>query len=469
MISLLIGLCAQPAVATERPAPLPEPLPAREMQLADPQLGKLSNGIEVRVAPNHEVPLFEVRLVFAVGAYADPAGKEGLAALSFDMLDEGAGERDSKAIAAELKRLAGRVSSSADADAGYVSAFGLKRNMPELLDVWTEVVRQPTFPEAEWKIVKDRAVGNRKLSDEDIGQIARRTYRRVVWGDGYIGRSSTIESLESLELEEAKAFYAKHAGPENAILLVGGDVTLSEVLPLLEERLGDWSVESFEHQPVVAETARADGEVIYLIDKPGSPQSLIRGVAVVGTLEDDDMFDLMVGNEMFGGGFTGRVNMNLREEKGYTYGAWCGAVYRHGPGVYLCNASVRTDATGASLVEFRNEIAGVIGDEPMTEDEVQTAADSMAYGWPGRFETTGPILDLEFEIWRYGKSEDWAAEYVPKVREVTAASANAALKNHLVPDQFSWIVVGDKKVVRTELEAIGLPILELDRNGNPVE
>ena len=467
---LLVSLLAGPSLAKPvRPAPLPDPLPAREMQLADPQIGTLSNGIEVRVAPNHEVPLFDVRLVVGVGSYADPIGKEGTSSLAFDMLDEGAGDRSATEIAAELKRLAGRVSSHADADAGYINASGLTRNMAEVLDVWKDVVLSPTFPKKEWGIVQDRTVSSLNLAKENPNAIARSAYRRLVWGDGYIGRSATAESVETVTLDDVRGFHAKRVGPDNAILFVGGDVTLDQILPLLEERIGSWQVAGFENTPVVAETARADGELIYLIDKPGAPQSIIRGVAVIGTLDDKDIFDLMVGNQMFAQSFTGRINMNLREDKGYTYGAGCFVAYRHGPGVYICNSSVRTDATGASLVEFRKEVADVLGDRPMTDDEIETAKDSMAFGWPGRFETTGPILDLEFEIWRYGKSEDWAADYIPNIRNVTTEQANAAIKKWIAPEQIFWLVIGDKAVIRDELKAIGLPVLELDRNGDPLE
>lgn len=467
MLSLLIALSI-PSIAAERPAPLPEPLPERKMQLADPEIDTLSNGIEVRVANNAEVPLFEVRLVFAVGGYADPAGKEGTAELTFDMLDEGTDTRSSTELAAELKRLAGTVHSFADADAGYIVASGLKRNMAETLDVWADVALNPTFPDKEWKLVKQRTESDLKLSMEDPSAIARNVYRHLVWGDGYIGRPTTAESVKAIGIDDLKSFYGDHIAPENAIVFVGGDVTMAEIKPLLEERLGGWSNDGFKEAPVVAEPIPVDRETIYFVDKPGAAQSVVRGITVIGTLEERDLFDLLVGNQMFGGSFTGRINMNLREDKGYTYGAGCYVVHRHGPGVYLCNSSVRTDATAPSLIEFRTEIAGLLDDAPLSEDEIATAADNMAFGWPGRFETTGPVLDLEFEIWRYGKSEDWAADYVPNIRKVTTDSANAAMKKWVVPDQTFWLIVGDKSVVFEDLEAIGLPIVELDRNGTPL-
>ena len=171
---------------------------------------------------------------------------------------------------------------------------------------------------------------------------------------------------------------------------------------------------------------------------------------------------------MFGGNFTGRVNMNLREDKGYTYGARCGISTRHGPGQFGCGGNFRTDVTGLSLAELRREFNEVIGERPLTDEEVATARDNLAFGWPGAFETTGTLLDLEFEIWRYGKSEDWASQYIPNVRAVTTEQANAALKKWLVPERTFWLVVGDKSVILEGLQASGLPIVELNRNGEEI-
>ncbi|NCG18349.1 MAG: hypothetical protein GWP91_04960, partial [Rhodobacterales bacterium] len=412
--------------------------------------------------------LWEVRLVVGVGSYADPEGQEGLASLTLNMMDEGAGERSAADISNDLNTLAGNVSSFLDSDSAFVTASGIKRNMAETLDIWTDVIRDPTFDMDEWKIVKERTLSDIKLADESPNAIARRAWRYLIWGKGYIGRHATAGSIESLKLKQLQSFYKTYLGPDSAILLVGGDTTLEEVLPLLEERLGDWHPEGAKVAEVKAAPPAIPSEVIYLIDKPGAAQSVIQSGTLVGTLEEKDHFDFLVANRMFGRSFTGRVNMNLREDKGYTYGARCYITHRHGPGQMVCGASVRTDVTGESLAEFRTEIADVLDERSLTDDEIATARNSLAYGYPNSFETTGPQLDLEFEIWRYGRSEDWAAEYVPSVRRVTTAGANQAIQKWLQPDHTFWLIVGDKKEIMTGLEKSGLPIIELNRHGRPL-
>lgn len=466
---IVLSLLALPALAEDRPAPLPEPLERGEWQLPEPQMGTLSNGIAVRVAQNSEVPLWEVRLLLGVGSYADPSGKEGLVELTFDMMDEGAGDRDAAAISRDLQQLAGRVGSYAGADNAAITASGIKRNMAETLDVWADVVRNPTFPEDKWEIVHKRTLSNLALAGKNPNTITLNVWRHLVYGGDYIGRHATTESVGSVGLDDARSLYASHVGPDNALILVGGDVTLDEVLPLLEERLGDWTNADLQTVPVVAEPNDISSEVIYLVDNPGAAQSVVRTATQVGTLESEDHFDLLVGNQQFSRAFTGRINMNLREDKGYTYGARCFVSHRHGPGHMLCNTSVRTDATAASIIEIRSEVQGVLGDAPLTDEELTKGADGLAFGWPGQFETTQALLDLEFEIWRYGKPETWVTDYVPAVRDVTLERAQAALEQYLKLNQTFWLVVGDKATILTELEAIGLPIVELDKDGNPIE
>jgi zinc protease len=468
MTAILLSLLATPALALDRPAEIPAPLEAPPLSLPDPEIGQLSNGIEVRVAPNHEVPLWEVRLLIGVGSYADPASKEGLASMTFDMVDEGAGERDAVAMATELKRLASSVGASSEAVSASITASGIKRSMAGTLDIWTDVIRAPRFPADRFATVHSRHMSDLALAATNPQSITRNVWRHLVWGDGYIGRHATQESLGTVTLDEVKGFYTDYVNPANAIILVGGDVTLDEVLPLLEARLGDWTVADGKTAPVKAEAMDIEAETIYLVDNPGAAQSVVQSATIIGSLDDADYFNLLVGNKMFGGDFTGRINMNLREDKGYTYGANCWVSHRHGPGQYGCGARVRTDVTGASLMEFRGEIAGMLGDAGMTEEEMRRGADSLAYGWPGRFETTGPQLDLEFEIWRYGKSEDWAADYIPNIRSVTPEAAQAAMAKWVQPEHTFWLVVGDKAAILEDLQGLGLPIVELDPDGQPL-
>ena len=463
MIALL--LCLSAAHALDRPAPLPEPLPARSFQIADPEYATLANGLEVLIFTNHEVPLWEIRLLLGVGSYVDPVGKEGLAQLTYDLMDSGAGELSSSELSRQLQLLGGRVDSQLSRDTALIRASGIKRNLAETLDLWATVVQQPTFSDDEVEIARSREIGDVKLALTDATRTSGRVLQKLIYGDTYLGRAATVDSLESITSEDIRTLYTSYTGPENALLLVGGDLTADEIVPLLEARIGQWSPENVQSAPVVAEPIAIEKEVLYFIDQPGAAQSVIASTTVIDRLDGEDWVPLTVANQMLGRSFTSRVNLNLREDKGYTYGANCYTLARHGAGTYTCRTAVSTPTTAAALRELRGELAAVRGDRPLTEDEVHTSRDALVQQWPRRFETIASILNQEFEIWRYGLSEDRLTEYIPKVRAVDTARANAALNRWIVPDATFWLIVGDRSVVLEELEEIGLPIVELDRTG----
>lgn len=467
MIAALCGL-ALSAHALDRPAPLPDPLPARPLALPAPDVRELSNGLKVLVATNAEVPLWEARLVLGVGQWNDPEGKEGLTAAMFDMMDEGAGDLSGQELAAALKRLAGSVHASLSRDTATISVSGISRNLEPTLDLWADVVTRPTFPEKEWEIVQQRMVADHELSLEDPVSLGTRAWFRLLWGDAYLGRAPTTASLKSLTREDCSELYGRLVGPEAGVVLVGGDVTADQIVPLLEARLGSWAPAGVEVVPGVPEPRPVDEPVLYFIDKPGASQSVIRAGTFIGSRTDPDHFSLEVANHAFGRAFTGRVNMNLREEKGWTYGARCSLVYRHGPGQLACSTSVRTDVTADALAELRRELGDVLGDRPLTSDELAPFRASLVYGFPGEFETTSRILDEAAEIWRYDLPADWTTTTVEKLERVRAEDANAALRNRISTDHVFWLVVGDREAVWEGLRASGLPMVELDRDGRPL-
>jgi zinc protease len=467
MIALLTF--ALNAHALDRPAPLPEPLPARSFQMADPAVATLANGLDVLVFSNHEVPLWEVRLVLGVGEYVDPDGKEGLAQLTYDLVDRGTADRSSAEISRALQLLGGSVTSGLRTDSATINASGIKRNLAKTLDIWADVVLNPSFPEEELEIRRTAQIAAVNVALADASATSGRVLSKLVYGDGYLGRAPTVTSLESLTRQDVETFHGTYTGPENALLLVGGDLTLDEVVPLLEARLGSWTVDDLSSAPVVAEPIAITEEVLYFIDDPGASQSVISSTTLVDRVEGPDWVPLEVANQMFARAFTSRVNMNLREDKGYTYGARCYASGRHGPGLYTCRSAVRTDVTGASLRELRGEIAAVRSDRPLTEDEVRISKSALVQSWPRKFETIPFILNQEFENWRYGLSEDRLTEYIPAVGAVDTAQANAALKRWLRPEATLWLIAGDREKVMTELEETGLPIVELDRTGTELE
>lgn len=457
------------AMAQDATIPFPDPLPVPDFELPEATSHTLSNGLDVRIVENHEVPLWSARLVVRGGTGTDPADKAGLASVAIDLLDDGAGDWSSSDISRTVKRLGSSLSTSAGLDSSSVSAGGILRNMDETLGIMATVVTQPTFPAEEWSILQQRRIANATAKLEDPGTVGREAFYKQLYDGTYQGSVTTAESYEAITLGDMTAFHAAQFRPSNALLLVGGDIDPATALPILEKHFGGWTVEGQAMEIATPAPAPIEESVMYFIDKPGAAQSVIRLGGFVGTRMDDDYYALHIGNAAFGGAFTARVNMNLREDKGYTYGARCRAWYPEGPGVWFCSTSVRTDATGASLDEIKMEITDVLGDRPIDADELAYNVSSEVNGFPGQYETVGAVLGEHADIWVHGLPSDWQGRYLPGVQAVTVDSANAALAARLVPDRVVWTVVGDRDAVYSDLEAFGLPIIELDRQGNPIQ
>jgi zinc protease len=360
------------------------------------------------------------------------------------------------------------VVTQADEDSAMLAAAGVERNLVPTLDVWTQILLQPDFPQADWEINRKQRIADLAAMREDPTSISLRVYLKTLYGESYRGRMATEASYAAIGTGDMRAFVDRHFGPENAIVFVGGSLDVDEIVPLLEARLGTWkptAVVSPEPEVVLPTLATP---VLYLVDKPGAAQSVVRVVGRAGSRLDPSHYALRIGNQAWGGTFTGRVNMNLREDKGYTYNARCAFAYRYGPGLLSCSTSVRTDATAASIREIQAEIARVRSAEPLTDDEIGFYRGSEIHGYPGQFEVTQAILGQQAEIWLYDLPSDWMERTVPGIQAVTTPAANAALQGVLVPEDLLWFVVGDKAVIGPELQTVGLRIVELDRDGRPV-
>ncbi|MCB9680234.1 MAG: insulinase family protein [Alphaproteobacteria bacterium] len=451
------------------PRTRPEPLPAPTFEMPTAQKATLSNGLPVLLVANHEVPLFDVRIVFRVGPDADPAGKEGLGDVMFGMMNEGAAGRDAAGLARELEKLGGGIGSGAGTDAASVSVSGPTKNLSALLDLWTDVVRKPDFPDASWEVLQASRVQRIEASRKDPGSMALRAQRKVVYGDAYTGRLDTVAATQAITPADMRAFHARAVRPDNAVILVGGDVDLDTVLPLLEARLGKWKANRMAPLPGSAATPTAFAkEVVYLVDKPGAAQTVLRAVLPVGTPTDADWRTFGLANTAFGGAFTARVNMNLREDKGWTYGARCGTATTPGPALWVCSANIQADQSVPAMLELRRELRDVVGDRPITEQELTFFRGYRINAFYGSYETPGELLGELQDIWVDRLPADWLDTYVPQLEAVTVDSAEASLKQHLDPDRVGWLLVGDKAGMIEALKATGLPIVELDADGAPL-
>jgi zinc protease len=450
------------AGATELPAPLPTP----DFELPTPIERRLSNGIPVFVVENDEVPLFTVELRFRAGSAQDPAGLEGLSASTLEVMALGTRSLDAADIAREQKRLGATLSSSADVDSSVVRVRGLSRNVGETLDLLADVARNATFPADEWSIVRDRRVADVRAAREDAPTVARNAFYRVLYDGAYLGRDANESTYAAISRDHLEARHRELAA-HGVALFVGGSVDADDVVEALEARFGDWTLPAATAPAIPAPATPAE-PVLYFIDKPGAAQSVIRVGGFVGTRTDADQYAVHLGNMALGGAFTSRVNLNLREDKGYTYGARCRPTYPRGPGVWFCATNVQTEVTGPSLVELNKEITEVLGDRPLTAEEIAYYQSSEVNGFPGGFETTGSVVGQHADLWVYDLPRDLTERFLPGIQAVTPDAANGALKARIQPAHLIWVVVGDRATVRDDVDVLGLPVRELDRDGNPV-
>lgn len=446
----------------------PAPLEASNFELPKMETGTLSNGMEVVVVENHEIPVVQVRAIFTTGDWSDPAGQEGLVTATMDMLNEGAGDMDALEISAALRKMASSVSTGSSSDTATVRADSLVKHLEPTLDIWAQVWLEPTFPASEWERIQKQYLLDLEASRKDPNSMAWTVTDRLLYGDSYDGRSWSEESLGAVDTESMAAWHQAHLVPANGTILVGGDITLAEILPLLEERVGSVAPGEPTEAPSFAGTQPTE-TTIYLVDKPGAAQSVVQAVRFVDGRAEDGYWPVVVGNTAWGGMFMARLNMNLREDKGYTYGARSSIYEGAGGALWVASSSVQSEVTAPAMAELFKELSEVQEPRPLSADEIAYAKSNRVLGYPGAFETVDYLLSSRSEVWRYGLASDWEEQYIPSVRAVSPEAAQAAFVEQVASQPLLVTVVGDLASIQESVEALGYPVVVLDVDGNVVE
>jgi predicted Zn-dependent peptidase len=287
----------------------------------------------------------------------------------------------------------------------------------------------------------------------------------VLHGASYRGRLVSPAALKATDLASLKAWHKDNIKPSGAVALVGGDATLAEVMPLLEERFGRWKGTAKASSPALAAVPAAPAHV-HVVDKPGAPQAVLRAVAFVAPPTDAAWFPQVLANQAFGGQFTSRLNLNLREEKGWTYGARSSVSYDLRGGAFTASAGVVSAHAVDSLVELRKELDELRASRPVGAEEFRRGRDALALGFPLRFENPGYLLSQEENAWRYGLGADWVDSYLPKLNAVSVEQAQAAWVAQVDPALVQYVMVGDLASMRPGLDALGMPWSVRDVDGN---
>ena len=438
------------------------------------QRAQLSNGLNIVLAERHAIPTVGLQLMVNAGYAADQLASPGTASLAMNMLDEGTESRSSLEISEELEMLGAVLTTGSNLDTSNVSLNALTENLETSLALFADVILNPSFPQAELDRLKQEQLARIQREQTTPIQMAQRVFPKLIYGadhaygQGLTG-SGTLESVGSLERSDLTDFVQAWFKPNNATLIVVGNTDLDTLVPMLEEQFADWSAGDI---PVknVSDVAHQQEPKIYLIDRPDSLQSVIYAGHIAPAVEDETEIAIGTMNNILGGAFTSRINMNLREDKGWSYGSRTIMIPTNSQRPFFVQAPVQTDRTADSMQEVINELRGFIDDSPPTREEVQKAQDSQSLRLAGRWETNNSVSGSLREIVRFGYEDDYFDRYADRVRSLNIEDVAEAARGVVRPENMVWLVVGDRSRVEAEIEELGIADIEiLDADGSPIE
>jgi len=445
--------------------------------LSFPQLerGKLKNGIEVILAQRHTIPVTQVQLLFDAGYAADQGGKLGAASFTTRLMNESTGKLDSVEIARSKQRLGAITSVGCGLDSCSASLNALNDQLQPSLALFADIVRDPAFKPADIERVRGQWLADIAQEKTQPVGLALRTLPPLLYGAGHaygipFTGTGTEASIKALTAADLRAFQQQWLRPGNVKILVAGDTTLDRIIPELDAAFGDWQAPAgaIPHKNIAKVAAQARPRV-FLIDRPDAPQSLIMAGLLAPSTRAPDNLAIQAANGAFGGTFTSRLNMNLREDKRWAYGAQSFLMDAQGQRPMLFYAPVQTDKTAPSAAEVLKEARAVIGDKPLTVAEIAKIKDQRIRALPGSYETTSAVLGAMNGIVEYGRPDDYVQTLKPKLEAITQTEAEAAIKEIVRPDAMTWVIVGDLRQIEAPVRALNLGEVQvLDADGRPV-
>lgn len=424
---------------------------------------RLANGLRVCAVEHRDVPVLSLVLVLPAGSATDPEGREGLAALTADLIDEGTRTRSAEALHDALARLGAQLDTEPGPDATAVTLTTLSRFTDPALALLREVAFEPALAPDEFARVRDLRCSRLAQLKDSAGALAERAFSTHLYGRHPYAHLSvgTLASLQSMEPGDVHRFHGSHYVPNEAVLIAVGDLRAEALLEAVR-RAFDWV------PPAARPPARPilppdyEGRRVVLVDKPGAPQSELRIGRMGVTRTAPDYHPLVVGNAVLGGQFVSRINTNLREQKGLTYGARSGFDFRRSAGPFIVQTSVQTDATVEAALEIVREIAEMQGPRPITPEELGLARASLTRGYARSFETAGQVARAVAQLEIYELADSWFDDFVRQVRLVEAEAVTSAMARRLPTSDLLTVVVGDREQVEPGLRESGLGPLVLE-------
>lgn len=434
------------------------PVPGPSKPLTFPALEKsiLPNGLRLWTVRHAQVPVIAFLLLVRRGAASDPPGQEGLAAMTADMLDEGSGKWSAIEMHQKMARLGAQFDTDIGSDATVASITVLTRFVEPALALMSDIVARPALREEDFARVQQLRLHRLKQLRDMPATVADRAFLRLLYGDHAYGHSpiGSEAALASITLDDVRAFHATAIRPSDATLIAVGDTDHQEIARIAATEFGDWV--GIANERLGDEGPWPSRAPLVVVPRAGAPQSELRIGHVSAARDTPDYHALVVGNMILGGQFVSRINLNLREDKGFTYGARTSFEFRRRPGPFVLQVGVQTAATARAIEESIGELMAIRGSRPVTAEELALATAALTRGYARNFETAEQIARGAMQLALYDLPDDYFVQFVPNVESVTCADVSRAMTTHLDPARLTTLVVGDLDAIGADLGTLSL-------------
>ncbi len=467
----------QPApTPQQRPAPLkeasglpsepPSAMPLEPTPFPPFHESTLANGARVIVVENHEQPYVSVNLRIRNGDASDPSGESGLAQMTADLLDKGTKTRSAKQIAEAIDFVGGTLNAGSSQDWTSLTLGTLTEYLDTGLDLLADVVMNPTFPPDEVEIERKRTLSALQVQLSQPQALAQRRFMREVYGPHPYGASETPESVNAIQRERLVAFHDKYYHPSNALFVVAGDVHAEDVVAALNQKFGGWAKGAAPALSMPAPPTQTAKRIVF-VDKPGSVQAVMRVGHLLPPASNGDWITIDVMNQILGGGVSGWLFQQLREKKGYTYGAYSNATENQGPGYFLATAEVRNEVADSALQGLMS-LLEQMRSQPVPQQDLEAAKDYMTGSFPQRIETPTQVAGQVATTILLGRPTDYLETYRQRVSATTAADVERIAQQYLHPDRSVIVVVGDASKILGKVAPFADSVDIYDVSGNRV-
>jgi zinc protease len=474
-VALAAALAFAPAALAQEPfdrTQIPAPGKPPELRVPSWTKDKLANGADLIVSERHDLPLVSFTITFIGGSNQyESADKRGTASFAAALLSEGTKTRDAEAISLALQLLGTSIGTSVGDESGSMSFVSTTASFQPTLEILTDLLVNPTFPEKGLERLRAQRLVALTQANAQPGAVGSRVFSRVLYGAEHpYGQRADETSLEAITRDDVTAFHRSYFQPGRAIVTVVGDVDPGALKATLDKVFANWPAGG--ERPVFKYPAAPQPQkrTIYLVDMPGSAQSVFSMGHPGPARDTPDFFALQVMNTMLGGMFQSRLNANIREEKGYSYGVRSGFGFGKGPGPFSAGGDIVTDKSDAALQEFMKELRGIQGERPITDDELAMAKNSLIQRLPGQFGAVAQINSAITTLYVQGLPENYYQAYGKNIAAVTRDDVLRVAKQYVDLDRMAIVIVGDQKTIEEPLAKTGVaPVVHLDKEGNPIK